>query len=144
MKTIEVINITEEAIDPHISNTKSAKRIVKNTENISFKNLKSSTLLKASSNSKNEINNKLNQTTTKKSNTKRVKFKKDVTIINVECWKEYNLNYPSDGENLENNIEENNNNKENKNIIIKKRKKSKDKNVDDNKKNDISCTCLIV
>ena len=29
MKTIEEINITEEAIDPHISNIKSAKKIEK-------------------------------------------------------------------------------------------------------------------
>ena len=143
MKTIEEINITEEAIDPHISNTKSAKKIDKNLENISFKNLKSSTLLKASSNSKNELNNKLNQITTTNKNTKRVKFKKDAIIIDVECWKKYNLDYMNEAENLENNIEENNNNNEN-TIIIKKKTKPKDKNQNNNKENDISCTCLIV
>ena len=141
MNAIEENNLKGEIYESHILETKSGKKKEKNDETKSFKNLKNSILLKTSSNSKNKLNNKLSQITTN-ANIKRVKFKKEVTVINIECWKKYNLDYPNDDENLENTTEENNDDKGDKNQK-KKKKKNKDKNINNNKEN-ISCTCLIV
>ena len=62
-----------------------------------------------------------------------------MTIIDVECWKEYNLEQTAD-ENSEDFTEDTTNVEEVKEIKIKK----KDKNRRINNKNDISCTCLII
>ena len=141
MNAIEENNLKGEIYEAHILETKSGKKKEKNDETKSFKNLKNSILLKTSSNSKNKLNNKLSQITTN-ANIKRVKFKKEVTVINIDCWKKYNLDYPNDDGGLENTTEENNDDKGDKNQK-KKKKKNKDKNINNNKEN-ISCTCLIV
>ena len=70
---------------------------------------------------------------------KRVKFNDDVIIIDIECWKEYNLEQTAD-ENSDDFTEDITNVEEVKEV----KKKKKDKNKRNNNKNDISCTCLII
>ena len=67
----------------------------------------------------------------------------DIIIIDIECWKEYNLEQTAD-ENIEDfNVESNSNEETN---IKKKEKKNKNKvkKNNNNKENNISCTCLII
>ena len=72
-----------------------------------------------------------------------MKFNDDIIIIDIECWKEYNLEQTAD-ENIEDfNVESNSNEETN---IKKKEKKNKNKGKknNNNKENNISCTCLII
>ena len=80
-------------------------------------------------------NNKLNKSKHKNINMKKVKFNKDIAIIDVESWKKYNVELTS-GECEEELDEKNNDNK--------KEKGPKDKNIKNNKKEHISCVCLII
>ena len=133
----KVIEIEEEQ---NILDTKKIKRREKKIEAISFKNLKSSIALKPLSNPKKKPTTKiLKQSIPNNNKKKRVKINEDVTIIDVECWKEYNLEQTAD-ENSEDFTEDTTNVEEVKEIKIKK----KDKNRRINNKNDISCTCLII
>ena len=70
---------------------------------------------------------------------KRVKFIEEPKIIDVECWKKYNLDQTAE-ENFENYLEEleNKENKENKEI---NNKKTKNRN---KSKDSITCTCNII
>ena len=132
--------VTEIEEDQNILDTKKIKRREKKIEAISFKNLKSSIALKPLSNPKKKPTTKiLKQSIPNNNKKKRVKINEDVTIIDVECWKEYNLEQTAD-ENSEDFTEDTTNVDEVKEIKIKK----KDKNRRINNKNDISCTCLII
>ncbi len=132
--------VTEIEEDQNILDTKKIKRREKKIEAISFKNLKSSIALKPLSNPKKKPTTKiLKQSIPNNNKKKRVKINEDVTIIDVECWKEYNLEQTAD-ENSEDFTEDTTNVEEVKEIKIKK----KDKNRRINNKNDISCTCLII
>ena len=132
--------VTEIEEEQNILDTKKIKRREKKIEAISFKNLKSSIALKPLSNSKKKPTTKiLKQSIPNNNKKKRVKINEDVTIIDVECWKEYNLEQTAD-ENSEDFTEDTTNVEEVKEIKIKK----KDKNRRINNKNDISCTCLII
>ena len=132
--------VTEIEEEQNILDTKNIKRREKKIEAISFKNLKSSIALKPLSNPKKKPTTKiLKQSIPNNNKKKRVKINEDVTIIDVECWKEYNLEQTAD-ENSEDFTEDTTNVEEVKEIKIKK----KDKNRRINNKNDISCTCLII
>ena len=132
--------VTEIEEDQNILDTKKIKRREKKIEAISFKNLKSTIALKPLSNPKKKPTTKiLKQSIPNNNKKKRVKINEDVTIIDVECWKEYNLEQTAD-ENSEDFTEDTTNVEEVKEIKIKK----KDKNRRINNKNDISCTCLII
>ena len=132
--------VTEIEEEQNILDTKKIKRREKKIEAISFKNLKSSISLKPLSNPKKKPTTKiLKQSIPNNNKKKRVKINEDVTIIDVECWKEYNLEQTAD-ENSEDFTEDTTNVEEVKEIKIKK----KDKNRRINNKNDISCTCLII
>ena len=132
--------VTEIEEEQNILDTKKIKRREKKIEAISFKNLKSSIALKPLSNPKKKPTTKiLKQSIPNNNKKKRVKINEDVTIIDVECWKEYNLEQTAD-ENSEDFTEDTTNVEEVKEIKIKK----KDKNRRINNKNDISCTCLII
>ena len=132
--------VTEIEEDQNILDTKKIKRREKKIEAISFKNLKSSIALKPPSNPKKKPTTKiLKQSIPNNNKKKRVKINEDVTIIDVECWKEYNLEQTAD-ENSEDFTEDTTNVEEVKEIKIKK----KDKNRRINNKNDISCTCFII
>ena len=132
--------VTEIEEEQNILDTKKIKRREKKIEAISFKNLKSSIALKPLSNPKKKPTTKiLKQSIPNNNKKKRVKINEDVTIIDVECWKEYNLEQTAD-ENSEDFTEDTTNVEEIKEI----KKKKKDKNRRINNKNDISCTCLII
>ena len=132
--------VTEIEEEQNILDTKKIKRREKKIEAISFKNLKSSIALKPLTNPKKKPTTKiLKQSIPNNNKKKRVKINEDVTIIDVECWKEYNLEQTAD-ENSEDFTEDTTNVEEVKEIKIKK----KDKNRRINNKNDISCTCLII
>ena len=99
--------------------------------------------------SPNKIRKKENKHFQRKSveqitNSKKVKINKKIEIIDVECWKQYNLEHTAD-ENLEeflimeyknNKKKEDEYNKNNKNENNIKRLKSKE--------GTISCTCIII
>ena len=77
-------------------------------------------------------------------NSKKVKINKKIEIIDVECWKQYNLEHTAN-ENLEeflimeyenNKKKEEEKNKNNKNVNNIKRVRGKD--------GTISCTCIII
>ena len=142
MTTMDENNLTEVPEDQHILDTKNTKKKDKKGENISFKNLKSSIIFKASPNAKKKLSNKLKQTLQSPNTKKKVKINDDITIIDIECWKEYNLEQTADENNEEFNVETNNNEDTN---IKKKEKKNKNKGKrNNNKENNISCTCLII
>ena len=142
MTTMDENNLTEVPEDQHILETKNIKKNDKKGENISFKNLKSSIIFKATPNAKKKLSNKLKQTLQSPNPKKKVKINDDITIIDIECWKEYNLEQTADENNEEFNVETNNNEDTN---IKKKEKKNKGKGKrNNNKENNISCTCLII
>ena len=74
---------------------------------------------------------------------KKVKFIEKPKIIDVECWKKYNLEQTAD-ENFEDYLEEMQNNQENINNddLNKKDKKNNQKNK--SKTDNITCTCNII
>ena len=132
--------ITETVESQNILDTKIIKRSEKKVETFSFKNLKSSIAFKPSSNPKKKPSTKiLKQSIPNSNKKKRVKFNDDVIIIDIECWKEYNLEQTAD-ENSDDFTEDITNVEEVKEV----KKKKKDKNKRNNNKNDISCTCLII
>ena len=143
MNTMDENNLTEVPEDQHILDTKNTKKRDKKGENISFKNLKSSIIFKASSNSKKKLNHKLKQPLPNSNPKKKVKFNDDIIIIDIECWKDYILEQTTDENNEVFNVETNNN--EDTNIKKKEKKnKNKGKKNNNNKENNISCTCLII
>ena len=120
----------DETDNQYSSGTKKLNHNSKHVDRI-FENLEGSLKIKGlqDNNKKLYKNNLYSQNI----NRKKVKFNKDIKIIDVECWKEYNL---------ENTVEENFDDLKNENS---------DKNDEENnirKKNDkkekISCTCLII
>ena len=133
MNTMDENNLTEVPEDQHILDTKNTKKRDKKGENISFKNLKSSIIFKASSNSKKKLNHKLKQPLPNSNPKKKVKFSDDIIIIDIECWKEYNLENTVE-ENFDDLNNENSDKKDEENNIRKK----------NDKKEKISCTCLII
>ena len=132
MKTRNDMNITQETENENILNQKKDKKNqIKKSENKFFKNLKDSIFYKPQSSSKHKLNNKLQQVTTN-TNSKKVKFNNDITIIDVESWKSYNKEQTS----LENSDDEDDN--------IKNKKKKKKCNKNGNRKDNISCACIII
>ena len=124
------MDITRETENENIlSSKKDKKNKGKKSENKIFKNLKDSIFYRPQTNSKQKLNNKLQQVTTN-TNTKKVKFNKDITIIDVENWKDYNKEQTSQ----ENSDEDDN--------VNKNKKKKNNKN--SNKKDNISCACIII
>ena len=124
------MDITRETENENIlSSKKDKKNKGKKSENKIFKNLKDSIFYRPQTNSKQKLNNKLQQVTTNM-NTKKVKFNKDITIIDVENWKDYNKEQTSQ----ENSDEDDD--------VNKKKKKKNNKN--SNKKDNISCACIII
>ena len=124
------MDITRETENENIlSSKKDKKNKGKKLENKIFKNLKDSIFYRPQTNSKQKLNNKLQQVTTN-TNTKKVKFNKDITIIDVENWKDYNKEQTSQ----ENSDEDDD--------VNKKKKKKNNKN--SNKKDNISCACIII
>ena len=124
------MDITRETENENIlSSKKDKKNKGKKSENKIFKNLKDSIFYRPQTNSKQKLNNKLQQVTTN-TNTKKVKFNKDITIIDVENWKDYNKEQTSQ----ENSDEDDDVNK----------KKKKKNNKISNKKDNISCACIII
>ena len=137
MKTRNDMNITQETEHEHILNPKKEKKNqVKKSENKFMKNLKDSICCRPPSSSKQKLTNKLKQDTTN-TTAKKVKFNKVITIIDVESWKNYN----KDQTTLDISDDEEEDNKINK---IKKKKKKKKNNKNDYKKDNISCTCIII
>ena len=124
------MDITRETENENILSSKKGKKNKgKKSENKIFKNLKDSIFYRPQTNSKQKLNNKLQQVTTN-TNTKKVKFNKDITIIDVENWKDYNKEQTSQ----ENSDEDDD--------VNKKKKKKNNKN--SNKKDNISCACIII
>ena len=124
------MDITRETENENIlSSKKDKKNKGKKSENKIFKNLKDSIFYRPQTNSKQKLNNKLQQVTTN-TNIKKVKFNKDITIIDVENWKDYNKEQTSQ----ENSDEDDD--------VNKKKKKKNNKN--SNKKDNISCACIII
>ena len=72
-------------------------------------------------------------------NSKKVKFSDKVEIIDVECWKKYNLEQTAD-ENIENYLEELERNDEQE---TKKSKNSKNKRTK-SKTDNVFCTCILI
>ena len=130
--------ITENIEDEHLLDTNNSKKREKKVDTKSFKNLKSSIALKAASNANKKLSNKLKQINSiTKTKTKKVKFNKEIIIIDVECWKKYNLEQTADEpEDIDVNFDEDN-------IEKKEEKKNKNKRKND-KDNNIACTCLII
>ena len=130
--------ITESIEDEHLLDTNNSKKREKKVDTKSFKNLKSSIALKSASNANKKLSNKLKQINSiTKTKTKKVKFNKEIIIIDVECWKKYNLEQTSDEpEDIDVNFDEDN-------IEKKEEKKNKNKRKND-KDNNIACTCLII
>ena len=79
----------------------------------------------------------------KPKNSKKVRFKENPLIINVECWKKYNLEQTAN-ENFENYIDEieNNNNEENSKNQTNKNDKNNRKR--QSKADNVTCTCHII
>ena len=130
--------ITENIEDEHLLDTNNSKKREKKVDTKSFKNLKSSIALKSASNANKKLSNKLKQINSiTKTKTKKVKFNKEIIIIDVECWKKYNLEQTADEpEDIDVNFDEDN-------IEKKEEKKNKNKRKND-KDNNIACTCLII
>ena len=130
--------ITENIEDEHLLDTNNSKKREKKIDTKSFKNLKSSIALKSASNANKKLSNKLKQINSiTKTKTKKVKFNKEIIIIDVECWKKYNLEQTADEpEDIDVNFDEDN-------IEKKEEKKNKNKRKND-KDNNIACTCLII
>ena len=137
-------NLTVAAEDRHILITKSTKKKEKKWENISLKNFKSSIVFKTSLNPTKKLNNKIKQSSSDNNPKKKVKFNDDIIIVDIDCWKEYNLGQSADEnpEDFTRDINNGNNNEDTKEkkMEIKKKKKVKKNNKDDN----ISCTCMII
>ena len=132
MKARNDMNITQETENENILNQKKDKKNqTKKSENKYFKNLKDSIFYKPQSSSKQKLNNKLKQVTTT-TNSKKVKFNKDITIIDVESWKSYNKEQTS----LDISDDEDDN------IKTKNKKEKGIKN--GNRKDNISCACILV
>ena len=95
---------------------------------------------------KNSISGSKKYKTSKLSN-KIVKFKEKPIIIEVECWKQYNLEQTAD-ENFENYIDEimEKDNKENKDIKDNKENNNNGNNKkrSKGKSENITCTCHII
>ena len=72
-------------------------------------------------------------------NSKKVKISDKVEIIDVECWKKYNLEQTAD-ENIENYLEELERNEEQE---TKKSKNSKNKRTK-SKTDNVFCTCILI
>ena len=72
-------------------------------------------------------------------NSKKVKFSDKVEIIDVECWKKYNLEQTAD-ENIEDYLEELERNEEQE---TKKSKNSKNKRTK-SKTDNVFCTCILI
>ena len=148
MNAKNVNKTTEEEEDQHILDTYNSNKREKKMESKSFKNLRSSIAFIPSSTSKKKLEKKLKQIDSSvnknikentKSNTKKVKFNKNITIIDVECWKQYNLEQTADEhEDIEEEEEEDDKKKKK-----EKKKKKNDKRIND-KNNNIACTCLII
>ena len=142
MSTMEENNITEEAEGRHILIKKIKKKRGKKKESIPIKNLKSPIVFKTSLNQKKNLNNKSKQLLPNTNPKKKVKFNDDIIIVDIECWKGYNLEQTVE-EKPEDYTKDINNNEDikEKNSEIKKKKRDK-KNI--NKDNNISCTCIII
>ena len=123
----ETIDETDNQYSP---GTKKLNHNSKHVERI-FENLEGSLKIKGlqDNNKKLYKNNLYSQNI----NRKKVKFNEDIKIIDVECWKEYNL---------ENTVEENFDDLNNENSG----KKGEENNIrkKNDKKEKISCTCLII
>ena len=123
----ETIDETDNQYSP---GTKKLNHNSKQVERI-FENLEGSLKIKGlqDNNKKLYKNNLYSQNI----NRKKVKFNKDIKIIDVECWKEYNLENTVE-ENFDDLNNENSDKKDEENNIRKK----------NDKKEKISCTCLII
>ena len=123
----ETIDETDNQYSP---GTKKLNHNSKQVERI-FENLEGSLKIKGlqDNNKKFYKNNLYSQNI----NRKKVKFNKDIKIIDVECWKEYNLENTVE-ENFDDLNNENSDKKDEENNIRKK----------NDKKEKISCTCLII
>ena len=123
----ETIDETDNQYSP---GTKKLNHNSKHVERI-FENLEGSLKIKGlqANNKKLYKNNLYSQNI----NRKKVKFNKDIKIIDVECWKEYNLENTVE-ENFDDLNNENSDKKDEENNIRKK----------NDKKEKISCTCLII
>ena len=123
----ETIDETDNQYSP---GTKKLNHNSKHVERI-FENLEGSLKIKGlqDNNKKLYKNNLYSQNI----NRKKVKFNEDIKIIDVECWKEYNLENTVE-ENFDDLNNENSDKKDEKNNIRKK----------NDKKEKISCTCLII
>ena len=132
--------ITESIEDEHLLDTNNSKKREKKVDTKSFKNLKSSIALKSASNANKKLSNKLKQINSiTKTKTKKVKFNKEIIIIDVECWKKYNLEQTAD-ENFDDYLDEIQNDDKN-DSQNKKEKKNNQKN---KSKDTITCTCIII
>ena len=123
----ETIDETDNQYSP---GTKKLNHNSKHVERI-FENLEGSLKIKGlqDNNKKLYKNNLYSQNI----NRKKVKFNEDIKIIDVECWKGYNLENTVE-ENFDDLNNENSDKKDEENNIRKK----------NDKKEKISCTCLII
>ena len=123
----ETIDETDNQYSP---GTKKLNHNSKHVERI-FENLEGSLKIKGlqDNNKKMYKNNLYSQNISRK----KVKFNEDIKIIDVECWKEYNLENTVE-ENFDDLNNENSDKKDEENNIRKK----------NDKKEKISCTCLII
>ena len=123
----ETIDETDNQYSP---GTKKLNHNSKHVERI-FENLEGSLKIKGlqDNNKKLYKNNLYSQNISRK----KVKFNEDIKIIDVECWKEYNLENTVE-ENFDDLNNENSDKKDEENNIRKK----------NDKKEKISCTCLII
>ena len=120
----------DETDNQYSSGTKKLNHNSKHVERI-FENLEGSLKIKGlqDNNKKLYKNNLYSQNI----NRKKVQFNEDIKIIDVECWKEYNLENTVE-ENFDDLNNENSDKKDEENNIRKK----------NDKKEKISCTCLII
>ena len=136
MNTKNDMNITQETEHEHKLNPKKErKNQLKKSENKFLKNLKDSICCRPQSSSKQKLTNKLKQDTTN-TTAKKVKFNKVITIIDVESWKNYNKDQIT--------LDISDDEEDNKKTKNKKKKKKKKNNKNDFKKDNISCTCIII
>ena len=87
---------------------------------------------------KNKNVKTLMKTYNSKKNSKKVKIIDNIEIIDVECWKKYNLEQTSD-ENIEDYLEEIERNEE-----LNKKTKNNNNRRTKSKTENVTCTCILI
>ena len=113
------------------------KELNKNWKNNNNKNLQKN-FNDNNSMLKNKNVKTLMKTYNSKKNSKKVKIIDNIEIIDVECWKKYNLEQTSD-ENIEDYLEEIERNEE-----LNKKTKNNNNRRTKSKTENVTCTCILI